>query len=375
MKKILIGSGLSKSGNLQVHRKERMKSLFFHTDNNLCISVWGDEIAQFTGKPAEMTLGNKYYEVLPLISLEGKDALAEAVRTNNALSLKKYDIPCLFAQISADIEIIPLDSAYGNVKEVKVTLLPATTCTVAHKLNQSQQLINIGKIASTLAHGVRNPLNAIKGAVVYLSEKCSNDAPLVEFTRIMEEEISRLENFITNFLNSSVSDTDVKETDVNSLLRKIEVFTSLQIYTRNIQSLYEYGNIPPVLINSFHLEQAILNVINNAIDAMHQGGQLKICTSTEERAGRIFVVVAISDTGKGIAESEKILGEPPAEPKENGRGFGLFITHEILNHYGGHVEIDSKKNIGTTIKLFIPCHTQHEVHHYGSYRRQYNTGR
>ena len=345
-----------------------MKSLFFHTDSNLCISVWGDEIALFTGKPPEMTLGNKYYEVLPLISLEGKDAVAEAIRTNNPLSLRKYHIPCMFAQISADIEIIPLDSAYGNVKEVKVTLLPATTCTVAHKLHQSQQLINIGKIASTLAHGVRNPLNAIKGAVVYLSEKCCNDAPLVEFTKIMEEEISRLENFITNFLNSSVSETDVKETDINSLLKKIEVFTSLQIYTRNIESLYEYGNIPPILTNAFHLEQAILNVINNAIDAMHQGGLLKICTGTEERSGRIFAVVAISDTGHGIAAAEKDLGELPADKKGDGKGFGLFITHEILNHYGGHVEIDSKKNRGTTIKLFIPCYTEHEGHHYDGYR-------
>ena len=86
-----------------------------------------------------------------------------SVRTTHCRS-EKYHIPCLFAQISADIEIVPLDSAYGNVNEVKVTLFPATTCTVAHKLNQSQQLINIGKIASTLAHGVRNPLNAIKGA-------------------------------------------------------------------------------------------------------------------------------------------------------------------------------------------------------------------
>jgi two-component system, NtrC family, nitrogen regulation sensor histidine kinase GlnL len=339
-----------------------MKSLFFHTDSNLCISLWGDEIAQFTGKSSDTALGCKYYEVLPFISFEGKDALAEAVRTNNALSLRNYRIPCLFAHISADIEIIPLDSAYGNVNELKVTLVPASTCAVAHKLNQSQQLINIGKIASTLAHGVRNPLNAIKGAVVYLSEKCSNDAPLVEFTSIMQEEITRLEDFITNFLSSSVSDTDVKETDINSLLKKIEVFTSLQIYTQNIQSRFEYGNIPPILTNSFHLEHAILNVINNAIDAMRQGGSLSICSSTEERAGRIFAVVAISDTGQGIAEKGR--RELPADQNGNGKGFGLFITHEILNHYDGHVEIDGKMNKGTTIKLFIPCHRQHEGYRY-----------
>jgi two-component system nitrogen regulation sensor histidine kinase GlnL len=199
---------------------------------------------------------------------------------------------------------------------------------------------------------VRNPLNAIKGAVVYLREKYDYEEPLIEFTRIMEEEISRLENFISRFLSSSVSDTEVSETDINSLLKKIEIFTSLQIYTRNVQSLYELGGIPPITINSFHLEQAILNVINNAIDAMADGGQLKIRTFTEERSGRIFVVIAISDTGPGM--SDKKIDDLSSENRESGRGFGLFITYEILKHYGGHLEIDSKKNMGTTIKLFIP---------------------
>jgi signal transduction histidine kinase len=98
----------------------------------------------------------------------------------------------------------------------------------------------------------------------------------------------------------------------------------LQIYTQNIQSLYEYGNIPPVLTNSFHLEQAILNVINNAIDAMHQGGLLKICTSTEERAGKIFAVVAVSDTGQGIAEAERSRAKLPAEPRRTGEVSALY---------------------------------------------------
>ena len=219
------------------------------------------------------------------------------------------------------------------------------------------------KVASTLAHGVRNPLNAIKGAVVYLSEKYSQEAPLVEFTKIIEDEISRLESFISKFLSSSVSVTEDRETDINSLLKKIEVFIALQIYTRNIRSLFEYGSIPPVIINSFHLEQAILNVINNAIDAMDNGGQLKIGSSVEERSGRIYVVVAVSDTGRGMTNA--CVGELPLDQKDNGRGFGLFITYEILRHYHGHLEIDSKRNAGTTIKLFIPCqHTLHEGHNY-----------
>ncbi len=330
-----------------------MKEISFRTDSDLTICFWGEEIAQFTGKPRDLTLGKKYFEVLPPISIDGKDALSEAIRGNKPITIKDYLFNCMFAHINANIDIAPDRTANGKVDQVKITLYLSSTCTVAHKLNQSQKLINIGKIASTLAHGVRNPLNAIKGAVVYLSEKYSQEAPLVEFTKIMEEEISRLEHFISKFLSSSVSDTEINVTDINSLLKKIEIFTSLQIYTRNIQSFYEFGSVPPITINSFHLEQAILNVINNAIEAMKTGGQLKISTSTEERDGQIYVVITISDTGQGMPENT--VGELSAGKCGNGRGFGLFITYEILKHYDGYLEIDARKNSGTTIKLFIPC--------------------
>lgn len=330
-----------------------MRDISFYTDKNLRIISWGDEIAQFTGKPAATVLGSKYYEVLPQISVDGKDVLAEVAKKNRTVSIKDFQIPCLFAHMNAHIDIAPEVAANGSVARIKVVLHSSTTCSLANKLYESQKLINIGKIASTLAHGVRNPLNAIKGAVVYLSEKYQHEAQLVEFTRIMEEEISRLEDFITKFLSSSVLDTDIRETDVNSMLKRIETLTSLQIYTRNVQSLYEFGDIPPIAINSFHLEQAVLNVMNNAIEAIGSGGRLKIATSAEERDGSLFVVIAVSDTGRGMAIGP--VGELPPDKPEKGRGFGLFITYEILRHYGGHLEIDSKENAGTTVKLFLPC--------------------
>ena len=336
-----------------------VKALSFQTDRELRISSWGEEIARFTGKSLDVSLGKKYYEVLPFVSFQGRDALAEAVIRKQPLTIPEHRIPCMFTHIDADIDIRPELSSKGDVTAVEITLSPHATCAVARKLTQSQKLINIGKIASTLAHGVRNPLNAIKGAVVYLSEKYKDEALLVEFTKIIEEEISRLDDFITKFLSSSVSETDIRTTDINSILKKIEVFISLQIYTRNISSLFEFGTVPPVTINTFHLEQGILNVINNAIDAMDEGGRLGISTSSEIRDGKTFVVIAVSDSGCGLPET--VLGEFPVENSEHGKGFGLFITYEILKHYGGFLEIDSIKDKGTTIKLFIPCTNTNEV--------------
>ena len=300
-----------------------------------------------------MIVGKKYYDVFPRIYIDNKDALSLVIKQKKPLTLKKYSFHCIFGSLTTDITLRLVKLSGRKTDVVQVMLHPYSTCAVSKKLLQSKKLIDIGKVASTLAHGVRNPLNAIKGAVVYLREKYAGEDTLVEFTKIMEEEISRLEDFITRFLSSSVSETEAIETDINTLLKRIEIFTSLQIYTRNIQSQYEFGNVPPITINSFHLEQAILNVINNAIEAMQAGGRLTIKTSAAERSGKYFVVIAITDTGPGI--TDKKLDELTSEDSNNGRGFGLFITYEILRHYGGHIEIDSKKDIGTTITLFIPC--------------------
>lgn len=330
-----------------------MNELSFTTDKKLYIISWCGEIAQFTGKTPVLALGNKYYDVLPPIFFEGKEALVQAVKRKKAISIKGHRIPCLFSHINADIEIYPRKSSNGDVKQVDVTLNVSSACSVVHQLNQSQQFINIGKTASTLAHGVRNPLNAIKGAVVYLSEKYSHEEPLVEFTKIMQEEISRLESFITKFLSASIADMEVSATNINSVLKKIQVFTSLQMHTRNIQADFDLGETMPIMINAFHLEQIILNVINNAIDAMKYGGRLKVRTFNETKSVDQYVVIEISDTGPGMAD-RKINGLAPRSG-DAGRGFGLLITYEILKYYRGHIKIDSKKDTGTTVRLYIPC--------------------
>ena len=162
------------------------------------------------------------------------------------------------------------------MREIRVIVRPHAPCAAARKLGEAQRLIDIGKIASTLAHGVRNPLNAIKGAVVYLRGKYAHEAPLIEFTRIMEEEISRLEGFISRFLSSSISTAESADVDVNSLLRRIEVFTAYQLFNRSITPVFELADVPPIRVNEFHLEQAVLNVVNNAIEAMKAGGRLTV---------------------------------------------------------------------------------------------------
>lgn len=328
-----------------------MRTLSFSTDKAYRIRSWGKTLSEFTGRPAGETIGRKYFDILPRILLKSRDALAVAARSKRPVVLREYRFRCFYTNISSDISIVPGKDADGAVSKLAVSIRPRSACPLAEKLDQSQRLIDIGKVASTLAHGVRNPLNAIKGAVVYLGEKYSTEQPLAEFTQIMSEEISRLENFISRFLSSSVSATEAAPMDVNHLLKKIEVFTSLQAYAHNVTAVYDLGAVPMLTVNAFHLEQAVLNVVNNAIEAMDRGGRLTVRTLTETRDGALNVVIEVSDTGRGMKESKPRDIETAAK---TGKGFGLYLTYEILRYYGGHLEISSGKQSGTTVRLRLP---------------------
>lgn len=336
-------------------RTTSMKEFTFSTDRDLRLRSLYEGMADTLGHPASGLIGKKYYSLFPRIFVGERDALLVAAQRKRPLLFEGYSLPCLYANLKADIVIEPSLSPAGSVQEITVKVRPHAPCAAAQKLDESQRLIDIGKVASTLAHGVRNPLNAIKGAVVYLRGKYEHEAPLIEFTKIMEEEISRLEGFISRFLSSSISTGDRSATDVNELLRKIEVFIAFQVFTRSIVSTFELGAVPPVTVNAFHLEQAVLNVINNAIEAMQSGGRLAVRTFTENRSGHPFLVIAVSDTGPGMADQE--LQNLDRSRQSAGKGFGLFISYEVLKYYNGSLTIESRKNEGTTVRLYLPVTT------------------
>jgi two-component system nitrogen regulation sensor histidine kinase GlnL len=167
----------------------------------------------------------------------------------------------------------------------------------------------------------------------------------------MKEEISQLDRFISGFLATSISDMRPCLVNVNSLLKKIEILISLQTRARSIRSDFKYGPVPQVLINPFQLEQAVLNTINNALDAMASDGGLTIKTELDKSAEKKFVVIEISDSGPGMPANSSAV---KATQKNRGKGFGLLITEDI-KYYGGRMDIKSMKDRGTTVRLFIPA--------------------
>jgi len=334
-----------------------MKELSFAVDRNLRIRSWSEELESFTGMDASFAVGKKYFHLFPHFLIHEQDAVARTFQQQRTVSLKRHTFRCLSHHRMADIKISPVRTGNDAVRQVQIVLHPSEPCTIGSQLVDAQKFIAIGKIAATLAHGVRNPLNAIKGAVVYLRDRYAQEKTLVEFTDILEAEISRLENFITCFLSTTTFDNDIMQVDVNELIRKIKVFISLQTYTRDIRCEYVLEDIPPIEISAFHLEQAMLNIINNAFEAMRSGGTLTIKTFLTNDSAAPSIAIEISDTGAGI-DLPETCADRVQQPQRQGRGFGLFIADEIIKSYGGNLKIRGEHGKGTTVSFLLPLDTK-----------------
>jgi len=334
--------------------KNADKSCFvFSLDNKLRITSWCKELNKIYGQSIHKIKGIHLNKIMPMLQKDTTDKIMQVFENGRPLILKNQQTICFCGRKKLDIYISPLKDKTGKVRGANVTTMAHPASTTLTRFKQSQRLLNIGTVAATLAHGVRSPLNAIKGCVIYIRENYDYEKKLIEFAKIMEEEISRLDYFISNFLSSSISDKGSAEVNVNKILKKIKILISLQAQSKNISAQFEYGHIPPVTINSFHLEHAILNVINNAIEAMPKGGLLTVKTLMKSLSGNDFVTIEISDTGSGM-KHKRNAAVPPESPNKRGKGLGLFITREILRSNGGCLAITSANASGTTVDLCLP---------------------
>lgn len=325
----------------------------FTVDSAFTVKTWGLEMEKLSHRQARSVIGVKMDKIFPglyekaaLVAADGKKRL-----------IKNFMSTCfLGTDLSADIQLDPVKDKNGTVKEVSVVLSNISGgCPLNKMMSDSEKMIAIGKIASTLAHGIRNPLNAIKGAVVYLTEKYGQETTLLEFSKIINDEISRLDSFISNFLSAAKGETKFITTDLNCILKEILVMIKPRAKLQNIRTSFNFSVLPSVMADPLQTEQAFFNIINNAVEAMPDGGVIDIRTSLSSENGVTYAEVEISDTGKGIAEKDlHRLGELSSDFERNHKGFGIFLSREVIRSHGGKLFWESTRGKGTTFKILLP---------------------
>jgi signal transduction histidine kinase len=221
------------------------------------------------------------------------------------------------------------------------------------KLVRAETFAALGRVASTVAHEVRNPLNAMRGCIEYLRLKRPDDAVVQHHAGMIGEEITQLESFVSDFLRvTRIERPRLAPTDLADLLRARVALHEAAAIERGVRIALAPPHDPLLVIaDPQQIGIVIENLINNAIDAMPEGGDLSI---RAEAAGAT-ATVTVSDTGNGITpDVQKNLFTPFFSTKAEGAGIGLAISRRIIEAHGGRLDFSSTPGSGTTFRAEFP---------------------
>ncbi len=236
---------------------------------------------------------------------------------------------------------------------------------IQDELVHSEKLVSLGRLSAGVAHEIRNPLNAMKGAIVYLQRRRAEDALVGEYTQLVSEEIDRLSLFVTDFLYfARESKPKPVLTDINRLVLSTQHLFEERAREGDIRFHNQLApNLPLLSIDPHQFEQVIVNIVINAMDALPKGGDITFLSrmlkgDTTVQKSRQFRL-AVQDNGAGIPMDHlKNVFDPFFSTKDDGTGLGLPLSLGIVKNHGGRIQISSQEGVGTAIVIEWPEHNK-----------------
>ncbi|MCX7956908.1 MAG: ATP-binding protein [Endomicrobia bacterium] len=236
---------------------------------------------------------------------------------------------------------------------------------------QMDRLSNIGQLAGGVAHELNNPLVGVLGQTQILLEKLPENSPLKEHVLKIERAAKRCKESITTLLRfSRQKEYEYTEADINDIVKSVLFIADSELKANNIEVRTMFSdNLPKVKVSIPHIQQAVLNIINNSIQAISDKGNIlrgsdyiivkTYETETQESSDlQKYIITEIQDTGCGIEkENFKLIFEPFFTTKNKNKfaGMGLSITKDIILHHKGKISVFSEgKNKGARFLIYLP---------------------
>ena len=222
-------------------------------------------------------------------------------------------------------------------------------------LMHQERLAAIGRLSAGVAHEINNPMTTILTSSMLLQEDLDEDDPMRQELELISSETMRCRKIVTSLLNfARQSQPNKKLNDLNQMVTECVLLTQKQAAFKDITVKAELApHLPPMLFDKGQIEQGIINLILNAVEATPAGGCITVTTTCCDE--KHYAHIAIQDTGRGISEQdlEKIF-DPFFTTKETGTGLGLAITHGIVEQHNGHIKTKSKIGKGTCFTIYLP---------------------
>jgi two-component system sensor histidine kinase HydH len=292
----------------------------------------------------------------PIIPAE---LLAEINHSKNQADVIEKEIECKMA----DGKMVPLEIGTSSLKDENDVFLGNVLLfrdltevqSLRREVARSQRLASLGRLAAGVAHEIRNPLSSIKGFATYFKERYPDRPDDQQTADIMIQEVDRLNRVVGQLLELA--------RPISIKPRVISLAALLNDAVRLIEERAAQKNISVRLRNNVRVDEAridpdcinqiLLNLFLNAIDAMDDGGELKVDLSLDGDSDGIRITV--SDTGCGISPQHlSRVFDPYFTTKSSGTGLGLAIAHNIVEAMGGRIKVKSDPGKGTIFSVTIP---------------------
>lgn len=252
-----------------------------------------------------------------------------------------------------------LDHKVGTTAQDEIGQLSRSFDRMTEKLKDSQErlirsekLAVAGKLSSSIAHDIRNPLSSIKVSVYKLKTfpECKHNPEIMGKLSDITYEIDVSDKVINNFLEfTRIKKPVLLRENINLIIK--ETLNGFQLNPDIELTLELQEDLPDTLLDKVQIREVFYNLIKNALEAMETGGKLKISTILKGD----FIEIAFNDTGCGIpAENTGIIFEPLFSTKSNGNGLGLFISESLIEKHHGKIKVKSEAGKGTTFIIKLP---------------------
>ncbi|RJP73064.1 MAG: PAS domain S-box protein [Candidatus Zixiibacteriota bacterium] len=232
--------------------------------------------------------------------------------------------------------------------------------TFERQLQHSEKLAVVGRLSAAVAHEIRNPLTGIRLGIDALLEETTEPQQRENLEAVIQD-VRRLDRVLTQLLDYTRRKESLRDRlRVPELIERVLFFIRKQARLQGVQiETTLEADLPEVQASADQLMQVLLNIFLNALQAMPQGGALRIRADRRTREARAGVLITVQDTGDGIPEEYRTrLFETFFSTKSAGSGMGLAVSNKIIADHGGAIWVESSPGAGAQVHIFLPLDPQ-----------------
>ena len=331
---------------------ESMANGLISLDANGVVTAINPAAAELIDISRAKTQGLSFDSLLPEYTDEIRSVLwDDSTILNRAMEYKRPDGSLIPMSLSAT----QVKDSSGNSLGAVILLNDLREIRELHeRARRAEHLASIGRMAATVAHEIRNPLSSIRGLAQYFAANVRGRDPEEQtYAQTMVEESDRLNTVVSELLKyARPLELNLEETSIRTLFEDTVKMLETEERRIEIEQIVE-PDIPTVQVDRERLLQVLLNLTQNSMAAMPDGGRLTLRAKwlTEPQS----VLLAVEDTGAGISKQDMPrLFEPFFTTRTHGTGLGLAIVRKIVDAHNGKINVKSEEGKGTTVTLTIP---------------------